>query len=145
MTAENPVKAAVLNSSLILIDGIPYDLEAYTIDDYNYFRLRDLAYVLNGSPCEFNVGWDPAASIIKLTSGVPYAVTGGELSKAGILKSTAVTTPSVILCDGNRITLTAYLIGDSNYFKLRDLGILFGFDVTWDAESSAVLISTSQD
>ena len=39
--------------------------------------------------------------------------------------------------------LTGYNINGNNFFKLRDLGILFDFDVTWDSVNSAVIVDTS--
>ena len=47
--------------------------------------------------------------------------------------------------DGNKVTnLTGYNIKGNNYFKLRDLGILFDFDVTWDGARKAVVIDTTK-
>ena len=34
--------------------------------------------------------------------------------------------------DGRQVTVTAYLIGDSNYVRLRDVGQAVGFNVYWD-------------
>ena len=37
-----------------------------------------------------------------------------------------------VYVDGQQVTLTAYLIGGSNYVKLRDVGEAVGFNVYWD-------------
>lgn len=49
--------------------------------------------------------------------------------------STALTaTPSnqIFYVDGQRVSMTAYLIGGSNYVRLRDIGEAVGFNVYWD-------------
>ena len=44
--------------------------------------------------------------------------------------------------DGERVQMEAYSINGSNYVKLRDVGRLVGFNVTWDAESNSAMIDT---
>ena len=59
--------------------GLPGEkkaFDAYNIEGSNYFKLRDLAYVLNGTDKQFEVGWDAAANAISpcflpLFRGVP--------------------------------------------------------------------------
>ena len=56
-----------------------------------------------------------------------------------------VPTDDPILKDGRLVTnLAGYNIRGNNYFKLRDLGMLFDFNVSWDAARNAVVINTSQ-
>ena len=45
--------------------------------------------------------------------------------------------------DGERVQMEAYSINGSNYVKLRDVGRLVGFNVTWDAESNSAMIDTN--
>ena len=44
--------------------------------------------------------------------------------------------------NGSPVTVDAYLIGENNYLKLRDIAALADFGVTWSPESGAVLIDT---
>ena len=41
------------------------------------------------------------------------------------------------------IKLTAYNIGDNNYFKLQDLGSTFNFGIEWDAKNNTVAIKST--
>ena len=66
------------NSSAVLVNGENVAFDAYTIDGSNYFKLRDLAYVLNGTEKQFAVGWDNASKTIALTSGQANTAVGGE-------------------------------------------------------------------
>ena len=49
---------------------------------------------------------------------------------------------SPIYLNGELIELTAYNIGGNNYFKLRDLGQAFDFDVSWDNEAKTIAVET---
>ena len=77
------------------------------------------------------------------------------LVAAGILAGIAVSGPAAqavaglmanpssqkFYLDGQRISLTAYEIGGSNYVKLRDIGQAVDFGVTYDAATNTVTIS----
>ena len=43
--------------------------QAYLINKYNYFKLRDVAYLLRNSTAEFEVGWEKSTNVITLTTG----------------------------------------------------------------------------
>ncbi len=130
------------SAARITLDGKPVQLGAYTIADSNYFKLRDLAALLNGTDAQFSVAWDGEKGRIDLRTGAPYTPVGGELQAlpAGS-KAAAVTTASVYL-DGKPLALTAFRIDGNNYFKLRDLGDALGFGVDWDGGTGTVLLQT---
>lgn len=71
--------------------------------------------------------------IIFLLAGMALGM--ALLSGGSAVASTVLTaTPSsqTFYIDGQRMTMTAYLIGSSNYVKLRDIGQAVGFNVYWD-------------
>ena len=55
---------------------------------------------------------------------------------------TAALSDQPIYVDGQRVSMTAYAIGGSNYVKLRDVGEAVGFNVYWDG--GAVQIESSK-
>lgn len=79
----NSTLTAAPTSSTVLVNSEAKTFEAHTIDGYNYFKLRDLAFVLSGTQAQFEVGWDGANNAITLTSGQPYTAAGGELALSG--------------------------------------------------------------
>ncbi len=138
-----PVTAAP-TASTVLVNGEKKAFDAYNIEGSNYFKLRDLAYVLNGTDKQFEVGWDAAANAISLTSGKAYTAAGGEMAaQESPAQAEAVRSSSKILLDGAEVALTAYTINGNNYFKLRDLGQAFDFGVGWDGEAQTISIDTS--
>ena len=73
---------------------------------------------------------------------MPYTVVGGELANGDGLAKQATNGTSDISLDYAAVNLKAYMINGNNYFKLRDLGRLFDFDVSWDGENNCVLIDS---
>lgn len=147
LTAPVPTepRPAVPSSSTVLVNGKLTAFDAYNIDGSNYFKLRDLAYVLNGTGKQFQVGWDGAANAISLTAGEAYTAVGGEMSAKGSGTQTAKPTSSRILLNGQQISVTAYEINNNNYFKLRDIGSAFNFGVDWDGEARTISIDTTKE
>lgn len=140
---NNYILAAPTNSK-VYVNGKPEAFDAYSINGNNYFKLRDIAYVLNGTKKQFNVGWDNAANTIALTSRKAYTVVGGEMEcKGGDVKSAAISDAKVSK-DGKRTGFAAYKIENNNYFKLRDIGRALDFFVDWDEDNNAIIIDTSK-
>ena len=129
-------------SASVLVNGVSTAFDAYSIDGNNYFKLRDLAYVLSGTEKQFEISWDGAANAISLTAGQSYTAVGGEMAAGTAGSRSAAPTSSKILVNGAEVSLTAYNIGNNNYFKLRDVGQVFDFGIGWDGASQTISIDT---
>jgi len=127
-------------ASTVIVNGDKVPFLAYNIGGYNFFRLRDIAYVLGGTSAQFSVGWDGAANVITLVSGEAYQSTGNELGGHRIGIATATPTDSSVFLNGQRVNFGAFNIGGYNFFRLRDLATVLGFEVEWIAETSTILI-----
>jgi hypothetical protein len=136
-------KSATPTASKVIVNGSIVSFEAYTIENNNYLKLRDLAKVVSGTGKQFEVTWDGSKNAINLVSGTAYTAAGGELNKGDGRAKSATLSTSKIYKDGNAVNLTAYTINSNNFFKLRDVAQLFDIGVTWDAASSTVGIDTS--
>ena len=55
--AAETVTASPTNDKLT-VDGVERNPTVYKIGDSNYFKIRDLAAVLNGTGKQFSVGYD---------------------------------------------------------------------------------------
>ncbi len=134
--------SAVKTSSKILLDEKEQNVTAYLVNDNNYFKLRDIAYILNGTGKNFSVDWNEKSNVISIETNQPYVAVGGETEvKDSLSQCRAIPTPSDIYIDGKKIEFTSYLINDNNYFKLRVLGEFFDFGVDWHEAENTVLIS----
>ena len=123
----------------LTVDGVEQTPTVYKIGGSNYFKIRDVAAVLNGTEKQFSVGY--SGGKVTVTSGQPYEATGKELAGAPSESRTASRSSDSIIIDGTEASLTVYKIGGSNYFKLRDLGKALDFQVDW-AAGQGVMIET---
>lgn len=141
-----PEKAtATPTVSNVLVNGKATSFDAYNINGNNYFKLRDLASVVNLSKKQFEVSWDAAKNAIDLKSNSPYTKVGGEMAKSDGKAKDAVLSTSKIYKDGTEQKLTAYNIGGNNYFKLRDIAQAFNIGVTFDSKTNTISIDTNAD
>ena len=129
--------------SKVLVNGKAVEFDAFTINGYNYFKLRDLAQAVNGTNKNFEVTWDGSKNAINLLSNSKYTVAGGELTKGDGQPKTGNICTSTIYKDGEVISLSAYTIGGYNYFKLRDIAQAFDIGVTYDGSTSTIGIDTA--
>lgn len=137
-SADRTPEAAPTNDRLT-VDGRPAAPAAYKIDGSNCFKLRDLAMLLNGTAAQFSVDYDGA---VRIVTGQPYRPVGGELAGVPTAKAPASASRDPVYIDGVERQLTAYKIGGSNYFKLRDLGDALGFQVGYDSATGTASIRT---
>jgi hypothetical protein len=141
-TVANPV---IPTNSKILINGKAVSFQAYNINESNYFKLRDIAKIINGTEKQFEVSWDEAKNTINLTTKKPYTADGSELNTANVIPNIVKHTDSKIYMDNKEVQIKAYNIDSSNYFKLRDIAKVINFDVIWNGETNTINIDTSSD
>lgn len=134
---------AIPTTSAVLVNGRATTFESYNINGSNYFKLRDLAKAVDGTPNNFEVSWDAEKKTINLLSNTRYTPVGGELTKGDGKAKSAVVSTATILKDGVELPLSAYTINGSNYFKLRDVADAFGIGVTWDSKTNTISITTA--
>ena len=140
--AAATVQANPTNDKLT-VNGVEQNPTVYKIGDSNYFKIRDLAAVLNGTGKQFSVGYDAEKQSVTAAPGQPYELTGTELTGAAASSQTAQASNDAIYVNGEKITAEVYKINGSNYFKLRDLGKALNFYVGWSAERG-MYIETSK-
>lgn len=139
----DPAPQAIYTTSKVIVDGKQIEFEAYNINGNNYFKLRDIAMAVNGTSKQFAVYWDGEKNAISLLTGAPYAPVGGELAKGDGTSKSSVMSTSAIYQNNQIVSLGAYNINGNNYFKLRDLGEAFDFDVNWDGANNCIVIDTA--
>ena len=148
LAALMPARAArvVRSTQALNVDGRTVYCEYYNIDDRNYFKLRDLAYLLNGTESRFSVDYDAEKNAVLIVRGQDYAPIGSELGIGEDMSSTAQITGQTIYVDGEKNErLTVYNIGGIkgyNYFQLRELGKVLGFGVDYDEENRTILVKS---
>ena len=130
---------ATPNHQPIVRNGQKVSLAGYEIDGYTYFKLRDVATILNGTESQFSVDYDGTG--ISLTTGQPYTRVQGDLAPIpdGTVAETALISLPLTV-NGQSVTLTACEVGGFNYLKLRDLGEALNFPVDYDESTHTILL-----
>lgn len=124
------------------VNGEAVNPQAYNIDGYNYFKLRDLAYLLNGTTMSFNVTWDSSKNAVNLISGQAYTVVGGEMTVASTTSLRVQESTSKVLLDGSGVSIKGYNINGNNYYKIADVSSAIGFTAAYESTTKTVQIKT---
>ncbi len=148
LAAEN---VAYPSTQQVSVDGTAVEFQMYALkdengNDTNYVKVRDVAYILNGTAAQFSVNWDGAVDLIP---GQGYESDGSEMSTpfSGERPYTPATAPTQV--NAQDAALDAIVLTDDNgggytYYKLRDLGAALGFTVDWSAERGVYIETETQ-
>jgi len=103
-------------------------LDAFSIHYQHFFRLRDLAYVLEDA---FDVGY--AEGSWTLFSGRRYTIAGdeGRVLHDGLDREPATLYAADLLFDGAPKEVLAYVIREEVFFRLQDVLELVGMQAGW--------------
>ena len=124
------------------VDGEEKTTEIYNISGYNYFKLRDIAMLLNGTEAQFSVAFDTETRLVSVTTGAAYEPVGGELETGTDKSATCVLSGWKVEVNGEAKDIVAYNLGGNNFFKLKDLGAALGFGVDYDEATRTMLITS---
>ncbi|MEE0434203.1 MAG: serine hydrolase [Peptococcaceae bacterium] len=130
---------ATPNIAAVNMNGGQLSMQAYMADGNNYVRLRDFAAVLNGTGSQFGLSYDAATGTVVINNGAPYDGTnsGGSLEGGPVMSQLR---QPVVRVDGQDYAIDAYLIGDLNYMKIRDLCDAIGCGIDWDPTTGQVIL-----
>lgn len=137
----NSLTASNSNAKL-MVDGDLVDVSGYTVNDSNYYKIRDIAMILRTTSSRFDVAWDTSLSAISITTGKKYTIVGGELSDSTGEALNVNQNNAPVYVDGSEREVLSYNINGNTYFKIRDIGDMVGFTVDWDSAEQAVIIRT---
>lgn len=142
--SKTDVAQVIFNPQTIIVDGKKFRVEAYNIGGYNYFKLRDIAQLLNGTKSQFDVDGDTSTNTVIATPGKAYQPVGCELLIRTDNSNTCVPSTWKLMVNGLDISASKYIIGGYHFFRLRDLGTAFGFAVAYDDNSNTTIITTGK-
>lgn len=140
ITAGYTAPKVQLTGQKLSVDGAAKNTEIYNIDGSNYFKLRDMAALLNGTGSQFSVVYDAARKTIVVVTGAAYTADGSELKTGTDKSASAVRSAQSIEINGEKAALSAYNIGGNNFFQLRELGKKLNFGVDYDNETKTMLV-----
>ncbi|WP_036730508.1 stalk domain-containing protein [Peptoniphilus mikwangii] len=144
LIAKNVYAQVLPTDQKVTFDNNEVKLEAYNIDGNNYFKLRDIAAILNNSKVQFNIEYNEEKKIIEISRDKSYTKLSSDLTTTENKNLDAKKSTQNITIDGNEIYYDGYNINGNNFFKLRDLGQTIGFYVDYDEKEDTVIIKSEK-
>lgn len=143
--AAAETKNAYPAATKLLLESELKSVNAYNINGYNYYKLRDLAVLLRDTEKSFSVGYDDSTKKILIKTNEKYSADGGSQDNFSSSASVKATESSVnISCDGQDVTgVSVYNITGYNYFKLRDVAKMINIGLGYDEETKIIMLSPS--
>ncbi len=143
--AESKTVDAVKNTKKVTLDGEEVMVGAYDVEGYNYLKLRDIAAILNGKKCQFDVGYDNETKAFSIELAKGYEKVEGDLAEIKDEKAKAIVSVKKILVNGEEKEVKTALINEYNYMQLRDLGSLVGLGVNYDAANKVIMLKSDAE
>lgn len=143
--AESKTVEAVKNTKKVTLDGEEVMVGAYDVEGYNYLKLRDVAAILNGKKCQFDVGYDKPTKLITVELAKGYEKLEGDLAEIKDEKAKAIIRVIKILVNGEEKEVKTALINENNYMQLRDLGSLVGLGVGYDKVNKVIQLKSDAE
>lgn len=135
----------VISPQKVMVNNEYKNFEVYNIDGNNFFKLRDIAYVLNATASQFSVDYNSEKHLIEVEKNKSYTQVGGELVVGSDKSKTAILSSQKLSINGEEKSLTAYNIGGNNFFKLRELGTALDFNVDFNKDTNSVIIESKRE
>lgn len=121
----------------IFVEGTKINLAGVKQDGFNFFRIRDVAEALKNTNAKFDISYDQKKRAVVIETGKDYKPVKIENPK---ITSKAVKDDVVIEVDKSLTHLEVVNVEGYNYFRLRDLGVIVGFQVEYEKETKSVKI-----
>ncbi len=140
--AANTLSASVSDAS-VTVNGVGVRVSGISVNNSNYYKIRDIAMMLRSTSARFDVTWDDSLNAVNIKKGQKYNVVGGELEAISSDETLEIfSNESPIYIDGAEVHLQSYNVNSSNYFRIRDLADYLDFSITWDEAAQTVGLVT---
>ena len=130
------------NTSKVMVDGNEVEIYGYEIDNSSYFRLKDIAKVLNGTDKQFDVTDNETFNLENITLNKEYKGSHKADLSFNHTDKVARLDGSQIFLDLTSIKTKNYKIDGEIYVNLRDLSEYINIDIGYDSQNNSILIKT---
>ncbi len=138
---DTSMKTATPSDVKVMVNGTLVAFAPYAIDGFNYFKLTDMAYAIDGTGKQFEVTWDMEKSAINMVTGSAHRHLGNEMEGNSGKSEVAERFTSTVYKNGEAIEVLVYTINGSSYFQLDTLKGVLGIDVGWDGATGTITIT----
>lgn len=135
---------AMESTQKFTVNGEAREIRAYIIKGKNYLKLRDAAAALRGTKAQFYVDYDNDKHLVSIETNKPYEDLSDIKTYSSQKELWATMRNMDVLIDGKEKKLKSAFIIETNFIELRDLAKLMGFDVSYDAPTKTVAITSDK-
>lgn len=109
---------------------------AYNIKGYNYFKIRDLAAAFKDTQYAFNVEWSELGIRIRAGEECNDVISAENMGKEYV--HAVHSNGGIISMDDACKSVECFNINGYNYYKIRDLAALLGFEVSYNSTTGEI-------
>ncbi len=121
-------------------DNIVY-FDLFNYQGTNYFSIRDIGALLNGSECSFSIEYDNDKDIVIVNKNEDYVSTGTEFNQSIGKKKTKRNSDTIyVKSEDVEFTLKTYYINNRNYIALRDICNIIDLNIKWDVDYKKITL-----
>lgn len=139
MAKSNEVK---IGYQQVKVNGLTSNVVTYNINGDNYYRIRDIAFILKNTNKKFNISYNPKTNEINLISGENYSSKDDFVIYDDVALANAFT--GNILLDNEVLDLESYHIKGHNYYKLMDIAKTLNFSTKYEGVNKLLVVNTSE-
>lgn len=127
----------------LYVNGTAKTLNAVNIKGNNFLKLRDLAYLLDGTSKQFNVTYTESINTAHIHSLTSYVNDPQNPVNQPITLSRPQLSSQKVTLDGSNAYPIAYNVAGSNYVNLRQVCAMLDIGLTYSAATNTVTITTA--
>lgn len=127
----------------LYVNGTAKTLNAVNIKGNNFLKLRDLAYLLNGTSKQFNVTYTESTNTAHIHSLTAYVNDPQNPVNQPITLTRPQLSSQKVTLDGSTAYPIAYNVAGSNYVNLRQVCAMLDIGLTYSAATNTVTITTA--
>lgn len=127
----------------LYVNGTAKTLNAVNIKGNNFLKLRDLAYLLDGTSKQFNVTYTESTNTAHIHSLTAYVNDPQNPVNQPITLTRPQLSSQKVTLDGSSAYPIAYNVAGSNYVNLRQVCAMLDIGLTYSAATNTVTITTA--
>lgn len=124
----------------IKINDTNVSVNNYIINNYSYFRIRDIASLLKGTNKNFDVIYKKDSNRIDLIKGKDYS---GKERPVQRQNPTLNKSNTKLFINNREILISSFNINGYNYYKCRDIASILDFYVDFDESTKYIEVTTT--
>ena len=124
-------------SAEFYVNGKRIPVQAFKLNGSNYFKISDITYILNGTDKQFGIVYDEG---IKPAEVNPYGAIKAEPNSNANATALPKLRELSIYINGIPNTFMGYIVGNSSYVRLRDIGKALDLSISWDYANRIIMI-----